>query len=143
MFCKACGKNLPDDAKFCYYCGEKTEEEKPAVLRFCMECGAPLSEKSDFCIKCGKPVVRLSEDEDEPVFEKKESVTPEPFASESTAESQAAPESTEESQATPEPTSEPESEPTPTAPERRLCKVCGEELSDDYKFCFHCGAPIE
>ena len=75
-YCKNCGKELKDDAKFCPKCGsvvpvqEKSENyekneaknippvsdtEKPP-RSFCKNCGAPLREGVKFCHKCGSPV---------------------------------------------------------------------------------------
>lgn len=50
MFCRKCGKMIPDDSKFCPYCGETVvfEETQPAVKEtehgYCSQCGNPLPE---------------------------------------------------------------------------------------------------
>lgn len=49
--CSACGKEIDADAKFCSYCGHKTESKK-----FCSACGKPLSADAKFCAECGKKV---------------------------------------------------------------------------------------
>ena len=76
-YCKKCGGELKEGAKFCPNCGgvipaqEKSEDSKkneaesispvsdstasiPKV--FCKSCGAPLKEGAKFCQKCGSPV---------------------------------------------------------------------------------------
>lgn len=48
MFCRKCGKTIPDDSKFCPYCGETVvfEEAQPEVKEsehgYCSQCGNPL-----------------------------------------------------------------------------------------------------
>jgi len=48
MFCKQCGKKIPDNSQFCNYCGAK-------VNNICSNCGTELPEGSKFCHKCGTP----------------------------------------------------------------------------------------
>ena len=47
MKCSKCGKEIPEESKFCSYCGAK------AWLRHCLKCGAALSPDSVFCGYCG------------------------------------------------------------------------------------------
>ena len=74
--CPNCGKELPENAKFCLECGTKIEVladnemicpscgKKTPKGKFCMECGAPLVNKcpncgaevpqgGKFCLECG------------------------------------------------------------------------------------------
>lgn len=74
--CPTCGKELPENAKFCLECGSKIEVladnemicpscgKKTPKGKFCMECGAPLVNKcpncgaevpqgGKFCLECG------------------------------------------------------------------------------------------
>lgn len=74
--CPNCGKELPENAKFCLECGTKIEQLAPNEMicpscgkktpkgKFCMECGAPLAKKcpncgtdvpegGKFCLECG------------------------------------------------------------------------------------------
>lgn len=53
MECKKCGNVLPENAKFCFECGAKVEQElicaacgakMPVGYKFCMECGGVLSD---------------------------------------------------------------------------------------------------
>ncbi len=53
MKCKKCGKMLPENAKFCFECGAKVEQElicsvcgakMPVGYKYCMECGSKLSD---------------------------------------------------------------------------------------------------
>ncbi len=49
MYCKNCGKQMPDDHKVCTQCGTKKGEGKG----FCSECGAKMPENAIFCTSCG------------------------------------------------------------------------------------------
>jgi len=55
MYCSHCGKELPENSKFCPNCGAPAETEAPKV---CPECGEETIEGAAFCAKCGR---RLSE----------------------------------------------------------------------------------
>lgn len=55
MICGKCGKEIPDSAKFCRFCGGKTEP-MPASKQFCMECGKILDTGAKFCRYCGTKV---------------------------------------------------------------------------------------
>lgn len=64
MFCRKCGKTIPDDSIFCPYCGETVELietndendiiEKQIVERKCEKCGKPLKPDNDgtLCDEC-------------------------------------------------------------------------------------------
>ena len=51
-YCRNCGAELRDGAKFCEACGSKVPEEKPAKF-FCTSCGKELSSDALFCPFCG------------------------------------------------------------------------------------------
>lgn len=63
--CGECSAELPVNAKFCFVCGKKVEQQntnemicpgcgkKTPIGKFCMECGALLANK---CLKCGADV---------------------------------------------------------------------------------------
>lgn len=53
--CRCCGEILPEESKFCPYCGTKYEEQKNC---FCSECGAELLPDARFCMSCGHKVTR-------------------------------------------------------------------------------------
>ena len=53
MFCKKCGKQLNDGAKFCIECGAKISV---IVIPTCMNCGKHLEEVAKFCDECGTAV---------------------------------------------------------------------------------------
>ena len=76
MFCMNCGKQLPDGAKFCRYCGAAQEDNSPAesapsvininqstklVPGTCTNCGASLqvdpSLQAAICPSCGTPYI--------------------------------------------------------------------------------------
>jgi len=59
MFCINCGKELPDDAKFCSGCGKQIEAKKEEIINtvpVCSYCGEELKPGNKFCIKCGHPI---------------------------------------------------------------------------------------
>lgn len=66
MKCIHCGKTIPDDVRFCKYCGTR-------LRRTCSVCGATLDDDSRFCAYCGaeaaaeldltKPVPELTAEE--------------------------------------------------------------------------------
>ena len=59
-YCKNCGKQLPDDAKFCVDCGTPTEEasskrrvEQAGTVYKCPNCGEVLESMTAVCPACG------------------------------------------------------------------------------------------
>lgn len=59
-YCKNCGKQLPDDAKFCVDCGTPTEEasskrrvEQAGTIYKCPNCGEVLESMTAVCPACG------------------------------------------------------------------------------------------
>lgn len=48
MKCSTCNREIPDHAKFCSYCGAKTERKL-----FCPSCGTGNPPQAAFCIQCG------------------------------------------------------------------------------------------
>lgn len=51
MECKKCGNILPENAKFCFECGAKVEQDL-----ICTACGAKMSLGYKFCIECGSVI---------------------------------------------------------------------------------------
>ena len=49
MFCRNCGKDVPENAEVCVNCGMKPLMEK----KFCQNCGAETEENQEVCTKCG------------------------------------------------------------------------------------------
>ena len=49
MYCRFCGKQIPDQAKFCPECGAPT-----SIV--CSKCGAKLNPNAKFCPECGEKV---------------------------------------------------------------------------------------
>lgn len=47
MICEKCGKNIPNDAVFCSYCGTRHER------KVCRACGTELKNEQLFCHVCG------------------------------------------------------------------------------------------
>lgn len=51
MFCRNCGKEIPDGTNFCPECGISQTEQK------CPNCGEPIDINAQYCMKCGKSLV--------------------------------------------------------------------------------------
>ncbi len=50
--CVKCGATLPENAKFCFECGEKVTPAIPAGMIICPSCGQSVA-KGKFCPECG------------------------------------------------------------------------------------------
>ncbi|MDE7264669.1 MAG: zinc ribbon domain-containing protein [Clostridia bacterium] len=119
MECKFCGRELEDDAVYCFYCGKRLDGKKP-----CPSCKALLPEDGIFCGKCGKRVEpevleELEEAEEkaekaeapEEVAEPEENPAENPESSEQSEEGEESEKTEESEEATPpEETSEQKSE---------------------------------
>ena len=64
MYCKKCGTQNEDDAKFCGKCGTKIAEDEKFV--FCENCGAKMKNSAMFCKSCGTKITQ-NEEVKEPV----------------------------------------------------------------------------
>lgn len=131
--CPSCGRELPEEAVFCMFCGHKLEEtdtmaeqaeeeeKKPAL---CPKCGAPLIEGADFCMECGADVRQNKADKAASVDKISETAGTEPEK----AESKDAPE-----------------ENAPEAPSdgKIICPTCGAELKPGDTECYICSTPIK
>jgi len=53
LFCRSCGKEVPETAEVCLGCGSKPQ----AGTKFCQNCGNQTDPKAEICPKCG---VRLA-----------------------------------------------------------------------------------
>lgn len=58
MFCKKCGKKIPDNSKFCLECGYEVDSkditpDNQNKTVFCTNCGNQLSATANFCSACG------------------------------------------------------------------------------------------
>lgn len=51
MKCPSCNQTLPDQSKYCRYCGAKVGE--PPAVPVCPECGRPVRADAKFCGSCG------------------------------------------------------------------------------------------
>ena len=77
ILCPECGKTVPEDTKFCPYCG--TAMVKPISEAFsvsdthsvCPKCGEQLEEEALFCTACGTRIVH-TEPEDKQTSENAE-----------------------------------------------------------------------
>lgn len=56
--CEKCGAPLPENAKFCFECGEKVKPPIPEGMMLCPECGSVVS-KGKFCIECGHKLIKI------------------------------------------------------------------------------------
>ena len=60
MFCRNCGRQIPDDAVFCDYCGTRTNSESYSGSNdelhslSCPACGHPISFNDIKCPGCGR-----------------------------------------------------------------------------------------
>lgn len=50
MFCRNCGKEVPEQAVVCVNCGVAPGNG----TRFCPNCGAETDARAEFCVKCGR-----------------------------------------------------------------------------------------
>ncbi len=55
MICKHCGKENPEEAVFCCYCGKKADEPN-----HCPACGTVCPDDAAFCFACGTPLKERS-----------------------------------------------------------------------------------
>ena len=60
MFCKTCGAQIAENAKFCRNCGTPhsvapapAQLHQPITLTVCRYCGAQIAENAKFCDACG------------------------------------------------------------------------------------------
>lgn len=56
MICKNCGREVDDEATYCYYCGKRTDGKK-----LCPKCGAQMPEDGLYCGVCGARVDAVNE----------------------------------------------------------------------------------
>lgn len=61
--CTECGKEVPDDSDFCYYCGrtkenilEKDRPRGTGAVGICARCGDDIGPNDLFCQHCGQPI---------------------------------------------------------------------------------------
>lgn len=57
MFCRTCGKELPEKADFCTSCGVRPLKGN----KFCNACGAETHPEAEICVKCGVRLDRMEE----------------------------------------------------------------------------------
>ena len=142
MFCKYCGKELIDGAKFCSQCGkmltpratntasqEEQAEAKETTAtvaenkKFCKHCGKEVLSTAQFCPKCGNKILK-----------EKEAIVDEASAIENTPIPQ-------------QPTEEEKINEVPQeslkANETKFCKFCGSKVSAIATFCPKCGRNID
>ena len=56
--CAKCGAELPQNAKFCFVCGEKITPPIPEHMTVCPQCGQVVA-KGKFCLECGYKFVTV------------------------------------------------------------------------------------
>ena len=117
MFCKNCGKEINDTARFCRGCGAKVEQKPDSLV--CPACGAHVKIGVKFCEDCGTAL-----DGGRPGV-----LSPAPAP-----------------QSGPEPAPAPVSSSAPAqgtaAAASSYCRACGASLKADIKFCTACGAAV-
>ena len=60
MYCKHCGKQIPDDAAVCPECGKPTGEQPQGASAdrvYCKNCGKEVDPKAVVCPYCGAQIV--------------------------------------------------------------------------------------
>jgi len=59
MYCKSCGKELPDNAAFCIHCGTATDSnnDKDQKSNKCPNCGGLLASFENKCKFCGHEII--------------------------------------------------------------------------------------
>lgn len=67
MYCKYCGKQIADDAKFCDGCGKPIEnveqvhvEEQKKEIRRCPKCGDIVHQYAQMCKNCGTDLTKTN-----------------------------------------------------------------------------------
>lgn len=58
MFCRNCGRELPEEADFCTLCGVRRFKGN----KFCNVCGAETRPEADVCVKCGARLRRIAQE---------------------------------------------------------------------------------
>ena len=56
MFCKKCGKEIPEGVLTCPECGTPQRE-----VKYCKHCASPIDKDCVICPKCGKQVEEISQ----------------------------------------------------------------------------------
>lgn len=89
MECKFCGREMVDDAVYCFYCGKRLDGKKP-----CPSCKALVPDDAVFCGRCG---TRIEPEvlKDEPLAQEAAGETPPDDAAEQTGQSAPPEEETE------------------------------------------------
>jgi len=59
MFCTNCGKEIPNDSKFCEYCGEKIyiEKKNDDIAKYCPFCKKEISINDEICPYCSRVLI--------------------------------------------------------------------------------------
>lgn len=58
MYCKQCGSEIANEARFCPNCGTPTEPDL-TKLKYCKHCGELIDKECIICPKCGKQVEEI------------------------------------------------------------------------------------
>lgn len=62
MYCRNCGSEIEENAKFCKHCGAKQFDDTPEKIT-CKHCGAEIDSDCIVCPHCGKQVAELKTSE--------------------------------------------------------------------------------
>ncbi len=141
MFCPACGKPIPDTARFCQHCGanvtdlQAVPEQQSDVLteRRCPQCGFTLDADAAFCDNCGAGInAQITESAPQPDVETERRCPQCGFTLDADAVFCDNCGAGINAQIT-------ESVPQPEVATERHCPQCGFALDGDAVFCDNCG----
>jgi len=58
--CGRCGQAIPNDSRFCPFCGAEPEQRSVPQMMYCRFCGSQLKYRGQFCPECGRDIDMIS-----------------------------------------------------------------------------------